>query len=325
MNVIDKIRHIIDILKISHYTFYAYFFILLKHTQQTFKFMMTKEKNKLDFTLLNIGYAKHDGDWNFKNIKSPFARIHYILEGEANIIFQNTCIKLKADHMYLTPAHVHHGYECSSTLSLFYIHIYENPERKSSIFDRYIFPKEIFADKFLLELVKRLHSINPGRELSIYDPKSYDNSSELMKNIALQINSPFALEAESQAIIQLLISRFLAGATSRIPDVDKRLSRVLDYIDDHLHQQISIDALADLTFLSKDHLIRLFKKQMDITPMKYINQKKIEKAQLMMLVDDINIQEISFKLGFENISYFNRLFKKMTGENPTSYKRRIGR
>jgi len=64
---------------------------------------------------------------------------------------------------------------------------------------------------------------------------------------------------------------------------------------------------------------------MNDTPVKYMNQKKIEKAQLMMLIDNSSIQELSFKLGFENISYFNRLFKKMTGETPTSYKRRIAK
>jgi len=45
----------------------------------------------------------------------------------------------------------------------------------------------------------------------------------------------------------------------------------------------------------------------------------------MMLIDEDNIQQLCFKLGFENISYFNRLFKKFTGETPMSYKRRISR
>lgn len=286
---------------------------------------MNTEKNRLDFTLLRIGYAQHDSDWNFKHINSPFVRIHYVTEGEANIIFQHEKIKLRPGHFYLTPAYVYHSYECHSKFSLYYIHIYESPAIRSSIFSRYTLPKEIAADSFLKAALKRLYMINPGRELELYDPKSYDNSSEIIKNMALQISSPFALEVESQAIIHVLISRFLAGAISKISHADKRLIRVLDYIDEHIHEPISIEQLADLTFLSKDHLIRLFKKHMNDTPVKYINRKKIEKAQLMMLLDDSSIQEMSFTLGFENISYFNRLFKKMTGETPTSYKRRLAK
>jgi len=287
--------------------------------------MISSEKNKLDFTLLNVGYAEHRADWNFKNIQSPFARIHYVCEGEASIILNDDLIKLRPGHLYLTPAYVHHSYACSSTFSLYYIHIYENPKIRSSIFEHYTFPKEIESDQLLQILIQRLYAINPGRELTIYDPKGYDNSTELIKNMALQDTSPIARESENQAIIHLLMSRFLAEAINKITHVEKRLLRVLDYIDENLHQPISIEQLANLIFISKDHLIRLFKKQMNTTPVHYINQKKIEKAQLMILVDEDNIQQLSFKLGFENISYFNRLFKKITGETPLSYRRRIAR
>ncbi|MGJ1211093.1 helix-turn-helix transcriptional regulator [Sphingobacterium multivorum] len=287
--------------------------------------MINNEKNKLDFTLLNIGYAEHQADWNFKDIKSPFARIHYVSEGEAAIIANDEVIKLRPGHLYLTPAYVHHSYDCSDKLSLYYIHIYENPEIRSSIFDRYTFPKEIKSDQLLKTVIQHLYALNPGRELKIYDPKSYDNSIELMKNMALQTASPFARASENQAIIHLLMSRFLSEATNKIPQVEKRLLRVLDYIDENIHHPISIEQLANQIFISKDHLIRLFKKHINTTPVNYINQKKIEKAQLMMLVDEDNIQQLCFRLGFENISYFNRLFKKLTGETPMSYKRRISR
>ncbi|WP_286841777.1 MULTISPECIES: helix-turn-helix transcriptional regulator [Sphingobacterium] len=287
--------------------------------------MINNEKNKLDFTLLNIGYAEHQADWNFKDIKSSFARIHYVSEGEAAIIVNDEVIKLRPGHLYLTPAYAHHSYDCSDKLSLYYIHIYENPEIRSSIFDRYTFPKEIKSDQLLETVIQHLYALNPGRELKIYDPKSYDNSIELMKNMALQTASPFARASENQAIIHLLMSRFLSEATNKIPQVEKRLLRVLDYIDENIHHPISIEQLANQIFISKDHLIRLFKKHINTTPVNYINQKKIEKAQLMMLVEEDNIQQLCFRLGFENISYFNRLFKKLTGETPMSYKRRISR
>ncbi len=287
--------------------------------------MINNENNKLDFTLLNIGYAEHHANWNFKDIQSPFARIHYVCEGEASIILADETIKLRPGHLYLTPAYIQHSYACSAKLSLYYIHIYENPALRSSIFDRYSFPKEIKSDQLLATVIQHLYELNPGRELKMYDPKGYDNSTELMKNMALQTASPIARAAENQAIIHLLMSRFLAEASNKIPQVEKRLLRVLDYIDENIHHPIAIEQLANLIFISKDHLIRLFKKHMNATPVHYINQKKIEKAQLMMLIDEDNIQQLCFKLGFENISYFNRLFKKFTGETPMSYKRRIGR
>ncbi len=284
---------------------------------------MLREKHQLEFTLLNIGYAEHHADWNWKDINSPFARIHLITQGTAKIHRGGKTYVLRENHVYLTPSYTPHSYECDSDFSLYYIHIYEKLEKKSSIFDLVHFPVEIQSDDLLNQLIERLKVINPKRELPIYDPKSYDNSSELIKNIALQNTTPIALEFESQGIIKVILSRFYAFTEPKTKQADARVLRVLDYIHANIHSAISIDKLAEISFLTKDHLIRSFKKQVNCTPGKYINRKKIEKAQLIMLLENPSIQELSYKLGFENVSYFNRLFKKLTGENPSAYKRRL--
>ena len=62
---------------------------------------------------------------------------------------------------------------------------------------------------------------------------------------------------------------------------------------------------------------------MNCTPGKYINQKKIEAAQLRLLIEKANVKDVAYGLGFNNISYFNRLFTKHTGESPGRYKKRM--
>lgn len=284
---------------------------------------MQKDRNQLDFILLNVGYARHNADWNWKNINSPFARIHAVTRGTAKIVRDGKKHKLVENKLYLTPSYTTHSYECEGDFSSFYIHIYERLDKKPSVFDRLQFPIEIEGDPLLFQLVERLHHLNPERELSHYDPTSYDNSTELIKYIALQGNTPYALELESHAIIQQILSRFMHFATEMTPNVDERMLRVLEYIHANIHTHISLEKLAELSFLTKDHLIRSFKKQVRCTPGKYINQKKIEKAQLLMLLNEYSVQELSYKLGFENVSYFIRLFKKLTGTSPTSYKKAL--
>ncbi len=283
---------------------------------------MQNEKYALDFILLNIGYAEHRADWNWKDINSPFARLHLVRKGSAKIYRDGIFHQLRENHLYLTPAHTQHSYACDGEFSLYYIHIYEKLDNKSSIFDRLDFPIEMQSDTLITMLVDRLYQLNPERELSIYDPSSYDTSTELIKNIALNNHTPLALEIESQAIIKQLISRFLSSAAEKMPHTDERVSRVLEHIHKNLHRLISIDELAEISFLTKDHLIRIFKKQIGSTPGKYINQKKIEKAKLMIVLENINIQNLAYKLGFDNISYFNRLFKKLTSETPSAYQER---
>jgi AraC-like DNA-binding protein len=276
-----------------------------------------------DFILLNVGHADHNADWNWKNVCSPFTRIHLIEDGTASIIREDGICELKKDHLYLTPSYVSHGYECEGKLSLYYIHIYEEMDGRPSIFDLVDFPVEVEADPLIIQLIQRLALISPELQLELYDPGSYDNSTTLIKNIALHKTMPRALEMEARAIVQQVFSRFLARASDKNLDLDQRILKALHYIHTNIDRPINIEDLTALSFLTKDHFIRLFNKNMGCTPGKYINQKKIEKAQQIMLIKDLSIKDIAFGLGFENISYFNRLFKKMTGINPGSYKKKL--
>src|SRR5690606_12818283 len=128
-----------------------------------------KEKHVFDFILLNIGYAEHHADWNWKNINSPFTRIHLVTKGSAWLLRDEEKHQLKTQHLYLTPSYTRHSYACDDEFCLYYIHIYETLNNKSSIFDRVNFPIEIEGDPLLLRLVERLCAINPGRQLSFYD------------------------------------------------------------------------------------------------------------------------------------------------------------
>ncbi len=284
---------------------------------------MNGERKFPDFILLNIGHAVHNADWNWKNVCSPFTRIHLVVSGTAKIIREDRVYELKKNHLYLTPSYVSHGYECEGNLSLYYIHIYEEMECRPSIFDLIDFPVEIEADPLTTQLIQHLALTNPDRTLQFYDPGSYDNSSTLIKNIDVHRTMPLAFEMEAQGIIKQVFSRFLVHASNKNLDLDQRILKSLQHIHTNIDKPINIEDLAALCFLTKDHFIRLFKKNMGCTPGIYISQKKIEKAQQVMLLKNVSIKDLAYSLGFENISYFNRLFKKLTGENPGSYKKKI--
>ena len=284
---------------------------------------MNKEQLKRDFILLNVGYAHHNADWNWKDIHSPFARIHYVINGTAKIIREDGSFELKKDHLYLTPSFTKHAYECDGVLELFYIHIYEDSGKNLSLFDVLDFPVEVASDPLDSQLIERMIKINPGRALKFYDPKRYDNPTNVAQNMAIQQQSPIAFEMETQAIIKLIISRFLAQAVYKKEHIEDRILKALHYIHKNIHCEIDIDHLAEICFLTKDHFIRLFKKEMNCPPGKYINLKKIEAAQLRLLIDNVPIKELAYGLGFDNICYFNRLFTKLTGESPGRYKKRM--
>lgn len=273
----------------------------------------------LQLILLNAGYAVHHCDWNWKEISSPFTRIYYVKEGVAKIHLPHFTQDLKPHNLYMIPPFTQHSYECSDYFSHFYIHVYENPKGKVNMLEEYNFPTEISARALDLQLVNRLLEINPNRELKQYDPKSYDNQPTLLKRIAEEAQQAEYTVLETKGILFQLISRFFKYGTPKSEVQDERIKMALNFIRKNIDFLIKINQLSELCSLSDDHFIRLFKKELGCTPIQYINQKKIEKAQLMLIGENISIKDIAYSLCFENISYFNRVFKQITGFTPTQY------
>lgn len=56
-----------------------------------------------------------------------------------------------------------------------------------------------------------------------------------------------------------------------------------------------------------------------MTPVAYINKKRIEKAQLKLIDENVSIKNIAYSLAFDNLSYFNRVFKNIVGKTPSEY------
>ncbi|MDO5155240.1 MAG: AraC family transcriptional regulator [Eubacteriales bacterium] len=100
----------------------------------------------------------------------------------------------------------------------------------------------------------------------------------------------------------------------------KHIARCIDYIYDHLHTRITIDLLAEHTGLSNAYLSRLFKQETGSSVSEYIQSRKIETAQNMLLYSEYSPAQIASTLAFPSQSYFTEIFKKRTGLTPTKYR-----
>ena len=98
---------------------------------------------------------------------------------------------------------------------------------------------------------------------------------------------------------------------------------VVQYIEKHYNQNISLDQLA-LTFnLSKQWLILRFKKEMNITPITYLNNFRMKKAKELLLQQEMLISEVAFACGFETPYYFTNAFKKHFGISPGIWRKNM--
>jgi len=101
---------------------------------------------------------------------------------------------------------------------------------------------------------------------------------------------------------------------------EDRLGRIHTFIDNHYQQKIEIQDVARLSSLSNAAFCRYFKKMTRLTFTQFLNHYRIDKAKKLLLLDN-SVTETCFQCGFESLSYFNRIFKKVTGRNPQTFKK----
>lgn len=99
----------------------------------------------------------------------------------------------------------------------------------------------------------------------------------------------------------------------------KHIAACIDYICEHLHTRITINMLSESLQINASYLSRLFKQEVGVTISEYIQEKKIETAQNMLIYSEFSPAEISSILAFPNQSYFTQIFKKRTGMTPKNY------
>ena len=274
----------------------------------------------LNLLMLNVGLAQHYGDWNWKDVSSPFTRIFCVMKGQARLHLPDETVCLTPNHMYIIPAYTKHSYECDGEYELYYLHVYEGFKKETDIFDFYDFPTEVDAEEIDKEIFRNMCRQHPYAILPASDPTVYDNHSEFTDYVLRYNEMPLYDKMQLRGSVLILFSRFMKSARPRVWTKDERMKKVLEYIHHNIYDDIDIDSLASMACVTKPYFIRLFTKNFGISPLQYINRKKIERAQLLLLTDSMPVKELAYQLGFNDHSYFIRLFRKLTGTTPMEYR-----
>ena len=107
-----------------------------------------------------------------------------------------------------------------------------------------------------------------------------------------------------------------------VKDNQSVAQRLRSYMDSHLGENISRATLSDLVFLNADYLARLFKQEMNQSISAYLLERRMERAGHLLRETRIPVNQIAEDLGYENNSYFSKLFRQKYGVTPVEYRRR---
>lgn len=133
------------------------------------------------------------------------------------------------------------------------------------------------------------------------------------------IGYELALKSLFLQAIFLLLQYSEKTPSSNTKASSDKLKQVLDYIELHYADSISVSELAKLCYFSDYHFMRFFKKHMNMTCVEYINNLRLEKAVELFKEGESSILDVSLSVGFHNLSYFHRAFKKKYHVTPLTF------
>lgn len=120
-------------------------------------------------------------------------------------------------------------------------------------------------------------------------------------------------------------ARYLLTENTPAFQNNSRLAYVIQFIRDHLHDPLDIETLSKKACMSQTHFFRCFKTELGVSPVDFIHAERIRLAKELLRQATHSIAEVCYACGFNNLSYFNKIFKRATQLTPSEYKRSVGR
>lgn len=283
--------------------------------------------DRLEIDLLNIEYYSVGREWNYRNVNNPYSRIYLITEGFGVIRHHGQTFELHPGNLYLIPCFTKIDMSCPNSFRHYYIHFTTRIETGLDILSIFECRYQAEASRHSIgpALFERLLALNPDRPLFEYDarkpiyPKALDRAHRLD-----QKKTPADL-LETNALLRLLLAVFFADCnwpqTHNTLHGLTRFGPVLEYIRQNLHRPITIEELAEIAALNPTYFSNLFSRYMGISPIQYINKRRIEEAQRLLLSGDQTLYQIAAAVGFSDEYYFSRVFKKIVGVAPDHYRK----
>jgi YesN/AraC family two-component response regulator len=98
------------------------------------------------------------------------------------------------------------------------------------------------------------------------------------------------------------------------------ITRAKEYIHEHQTEELSLGQVAKAVNTSTFYFCKMFKKTTGINFTDYLSRVRIEKSKNLLLNPNLRVSEIAFEVGFQSLTHFNRVFKKILGQSPTEYR-----
>ena len=128
------------------------------------------------------------------------------------------------------------------------------------------------------------------------------------------------------AIISYFIDHAITDRDQNSPDDSiVQLTQTIRFIDLNLRKELTIEELSQNAHFHPNYFIRIFKRHFGMPPMRYIHERRLEKAKQLLGSTDLTVGEVADRSGFKDLSYFSAAFKKSAGMSPSEFRHLFSR
>ncbi|RKP48808.1 AraC family transcriptional regulator [Cohnella endophytica] len=136
-----------------------------------------------------------------------------------------------------------------------------------------------------------------------------------------KLTSRLRIKAALLELLSIYLDSLPLGENEGAPSEElQKINVILQYIDDHLADNITVESLAKQVYLHPNYFIVFFKGILGYSPIQYVNQRRMEVAKGLLLQPECNVSAVASKIGMQ-IYYFSRMFKAHTGLTPSRYRK----
>lgn len=255
-----------------------------------------------DFAKQALYYAPQFGhfycDSHYK-IDRQFVDLYllvYVCDGELNVNSRGQHIIAKRDQIVLFDCRHPHIYSCPSHANLLWFHFDGNSSQH--------YVNKLYQQHGILFDGEHIHRLKKYFELIL------SCSRQIIVN-----------EHQISVYIHSVLSGLATSGLNTVQTVSALLP-VFQYIQNHYHETIELEQLAQRSNLSVSHLIRTFRKHTHSTPHEYLLSYRLRQAKHLLLTTSMTIERIAEKCGFNSASHFARAFRHSHDITPTQFRKR---
>ncbi len=252
----------------------------------------------------------------FKGHRHESYELFYVIHGRVNAFINNKTYLVSDGCMVILGSHIPHA------------HIYPHDmevERICISFDRE-FTRKIAGCAVDIDILEAFHSTINVISCPVNLRKFIeDTADKLLTEIENENQGAISIAAALLMHLLVIVNRNFKDLELKQQVLNtlasSRVTETIEYIRSNYNNDISLDSISRKFNISRYYIIRIFKKHTGFTPIEYVNNVRVLKAiELLMGAERKTVSDIGELAGFNSITHFGRVFKKITGVSPQKYR-----